>query len=149
MTIYFESLLALAAATITFLCSVDVILKLIISLVIAVAIHECAHCLAAMICGKRLQFQFKTTKLWFIPIPRLVWEMPEGVSVKQNNFIALSGFGVEVGIAIVLLVLYFLGYSISVSYMYYVVMALLHLCLYKFYAGDYNDFSMVIRSQAK
>ena len=97
------------------------LLDIIFSVLLAGIIHESSHYLAAMYYGHRLVFR----RSGF----RFIWNMPNDTKAHQR-IIALAGFGVEILSAPVI---YFL-------LPYYPVVAVLHLIVYPFYAGDYNDF---------
>lgn len=124
-------------------------LKLVAALIVAVAVHEAGHYLVALALGKKISFSFTTTKLLFIPIPRFVWEMPSDVTVKQNNVIALAGFGIELLISVIIVLARFFGYSSLLILNYYVIASIIHLVLYPMYAGDYNDFKMLIKESSE
>ena len=96
--------------------------NLIISIALAVIIHEAAHYLTALAIGYRLKFHRQGL--------RYIWDMPNDTESHQR-LIALSGFGAEILVAPLL---YFAG-----LWLYPWVVAA-HLMAYPFYAGDYNDF---------
>ena len=98
-------------------------------------IHEGGHYLAARFFGQKLVFRFSIGKLFgVVPLPRWVWTMPRSFSYGQRVAVALSGFGAELGI-----ILPFWQAKAPWA-LPYTGVALLHLCLYRFYAGDANDF---------
>ena len=97
-------------------------LNLILSVVLAVIIHELGHYLADMFLGHTLEFRRQGI--------RFVWDMPND-TLKHQRLIALSGFGAEIVFAPLL---YFAGLWL------YPWVAVAHLCAYPFYAGEYSDF---------
>ena len=96
--------------------------NLIISIALAVIIHESAHYLTALAFGYRLKF----CRQGF----RFIWDMPEDTPAHQR-LIALAGFGLELMFCPLL---YFAGLTL------YPWVVVAHLLAYPFYAGDYNDF---------
>lgn len=105
-------------------------LNFLLSVVLAVIIHELGHFIIALGYGHFLRFEFSWGRLWRIPIPRYVWYMPEEFTDRQKRHVALGGFGAEILVAPIL---YFL-------LPYYPLIAFLHLMAYPFYAGDSSDF---------
>lgn len=106
--------------------------RFLISLAAALIIHEAGHYIAALCFGRRLDFRFSWGKLFGkIPIPRFVWEMPEGLTDKQKKITALAGFGLETAAGVLL---FALGFRELLP------VAAAHLALYRFYAGEDNDF---------
>ena len=94
----------------------------ILSVVLAVIIHELGHYLAAMFLGHTLEFRRQGF--------RFIWDMPNDTAQHQR-LIALSGFGVEIVFATLL-------YLAGLTLYPWVVVA--HLMAYPFYAGEYSDF---------
>ena len=115
---------------------------LILPLVVIVAagvIHEGGHYLAALfLTGKKLRFRFSVGWLCYgkLPVPRFIWTMPWTPDVWRRKVIALSGFGLELLVSVVLMAVD-PGSTFSRAY---TLVALLHLALYKFYAGEASDF---------
>ncbi len=116
---------------------------LILPLVVIVAagvIHEGGHYLAALfLTGKKLRFRFSVGWLCHgkLPVPRFIWTMPWTPDVWRRRVIALSGFGLELLVSLVLMAVD-PGSAFSRAY---TLAALLHLALYKFYAtGEASDF---------
>ncbi len=109
----------------------EIILKVLISAVLACLIHEAGHFYAARYFGAELVFYFSWGHLWKVPIPRLTWYMPAGFTLRQKRITAGAGFGAE-----------FLAAPIfyAVGLEAYIFVALLHLILYRFYAGEASDF---------
>ena len=110
-----------------------------ISILLCMCFHECSHQIAAMLCGKSLSFQFEYGKLFdFIYIPRFVWYMPSGLTKIQQQLIASAGFIGEFAMGgLYLAVFRSFGYC-------YIVVALIHILLYKFYAGEKSDFKWFV-----
>ena len=101
-------------------------------------IHEGGHYIAARFFGEKIQFRFNLGKLFgVVPVPRYTWKMPRSFSYRQRVAVALSGFGAELGI---ILPFWRTGAPWALPYACF---ALLHLCLYPFYAGDANDFKQL------
>ncbi|MCC8056449.1 hypothetical protein [Cloacibacillus sp.] len=108
------------------------LLEVLISAVLACLMHEAGHYFTALCFGERIVFRFAWGKLWGkVSIPRGVWYMPEGFSVRHKKITAVAGFGAE-----------FLAAPIfyAVGLWAYIIVALLHLILYRFYAGEASDF---------
>ena len=107
-------------------------LKIIISILAACLIHEAGHYFTVLCFGGRIVFRFAWGKLWGkVPIPRGIWYMPEGFSLRQKKITALAGFGAEFFAAPIF---YVVGLEA------YIFVVLLHLILYRFYAGEASDF---------
>ena len=100
------------------------------SIVLPAIIHESGHFLAALLCGKVLHFKLVVNRLFFIPIPRGVWYIPEGLSLSQRKFISQSGFSLEI------LAIPFLPFI-------YGLIVALHFIAYPWYAGSSNDFKFM------
>ncbi len=101
-------------------------------------IHEGGHYLVARFFGEKIKFRFSLGKLFgVIPVPRWVWTMPRRLSYAQRVAVALAGFGAELGV-----ILPFWQAEAPWT-LPYACFALLHLCLYRFYAGDANDFKVL------
>ena len=94
----------------------------IVSLILAVIIHELGHYLTAMFLGHTLEFRRQGI--------RFVWDMPNDTP-KHQRLIALSGFGAEILAAPLL---YFAGLTL------YPWVVVAHLMAYPFYAGECSDF---------
>ena len=103
------------------------------SLVLAGVIHEFGHWFAAKLFGKSIKFRFGIGYLWFIPIPRGIWDMPE-LSRNKQRIIAMAGFGLEFLAAIPF---YFLSSAFT---HFYLLAACIHLIAYRYYAGESSDF---------
>ena len=96
-------------------------------------IHEFGHWITAKIFGADIKFALEFGKLFgVIPIPRGIWRMPEKFSKTQKKIVAIAGFGFEF-IASLIAVLVF-------QYWIMMIIFILHIGLYKFYAGDASDF---------
>ena len=108
-----------------------VLFTAVLSVLAAFAVHEAGHCFAARLFSEKLAFRFAWGRLFGkIPIPRYVWDMPEELTLSQKKLVALSGFGVELLAAIP---------CSCVGLWEYPIVAVLHLVLYSFYAGENND----------
>ena len=106
------------------------------SLIIAAIVHEFGHWIVAKLFGYSIKFRFDVGHLWFIPIPRGIWDMPI-TSRKKQRIIALAGFGFEFLISILL-------YFVSLKFtQIYLGVASLHLIVYRFYAGESSDFNFI------
>ena len=91
---------------------------------------------AKLFFNKSINFHFEYGNLFnFIYIPRGIWNMPNGLNRKQQKLIAGAGFTGEFIFGIILFMIYR-----SFSY-YYLLVALLHILLYNFYAGENSDFN--------
>ena len=114
----------------------ELLFNLFISGILCCIIHEGSHMLVAkLFFNKSINFHFEYGNLFnFIYIPRGIWNMPNGLSKKQQKLIAGAGFTGEFIFGIILFMIYR-----SFSY-YYLLVALLHILLYNFYAGENSDF---------
>ena len=97
-------------------------LNLILSVVLAVIIHELGHYLADMFLGHTLEFRRQGI--------RFIWDMPNDIP-KHQRLIALSGFGAEILAAPLL---YLAGLTL------YSLVVVVHIMAYPFYAGEHSDF---------
>lgn len=113
-----------------------ILFEAICAALLAMIIHEGGHYIVAKLFGYTIHFTFQFGKLWFIPIPRGVWEMPDTDPWKQR-IIALAGFTFEILAAYPISLLCFDFAKV------YLVVALVHLIAYKFYAGDASDFNFI------
>lgn len=116
------------------------IINLILALVLACAVHEGGHYVAARFFGKKLKFRFKWAWLWKVPVPRLVWAMPL-FFVPENwkqRVIALAGFQAEFFFT---LIFWLVARNFGAWYLCVVGW---HFILYRFYAGEDSDFKWVI-----
>ena len=105
--------------------------ELILAILLVFFVHEGGHWMAARLFGKRLKFRFAWGRFY---VPRLVWNMPYLPKGKQR-IIAVAGFGLEFLVAGVLLASFPHGFGRWVA-----SVALAHLVLYQFYAGQESDF---------
>ena len=103
---------------------------IIFQIILAIIFHESGHFLAALLCGKVLHFNLVVNRLFFIPIPRGVWHIPEGLSLSQRKFISQSGFSLEI------LAIPFLPFI-------YGLIVALHFIAYPWYAGSSTDFKFM------
>ncbi len=93
-----------------------------ISLILAVMIHELGHYLTALTFGHHLVFRRQGI--------RWIWDMPNDTPQHQR-LIALSGFGTEI---LFVPLLYLAGLTL------YPWVVVVHLMAYPFYAGEMSDF---------
>jgi len=110
------------------------IVKALLLVALAAIIHETGHWLAARCYGRAIKFRFTWSKLWRLPVPRFIWDMPTGLTPTQKRVIALSGFGAEITAGI--------PFMLCSWWMYAVIVAV-HLITYPLYAGEYSDFKWV------
>ena len=108
-------------------------MALVIAVLLAGAIHEGGHYLAARFFGHRLRFRFAWGRFG---VPRFVWNMPHFFPTEmwKAKVIAAAGFGAEFLAAIVLLAAW-RGFG-----RWYAGAALAHLVAYPWYAGEASDF---------
>lgn len=110
-------------------------LSIIISLILACAIHEAGHYFVARYYGEKLVFNFTYTMLFdTIPIPRFIWDMPESLTDRQQKIVALAGFVFEI---VSIPIIFALGITA------YPTIVMIHICMYLLYAREYNDFSFL------
>lgn len=117
-------------------------LSLVLAIVLALLIHEAGHYITARIFGEKLKFEFSVVKLKLkhlppIPILRFTMDIPQELTKTQERIVALSGFGLELLVAVLLFI--FVSGTISLRN-YYILVSVLHLILYSRYAGESNDF---------
>lgn len=113
-----------------------ILFEVLCALLFAMLFHEGGHYVVAKLFGYTLHFTFEFGKILFIPVPRGVWEMPDTDRWKQRC-IALAGFVCEFLASILFA---FLCPSFAKVYIF---VALIHLCAYRFYAGDASDFNFI------
>ena len=124
---------------------ISIVIMLLFCSGAALTIHEAGHYLAAKFFGQELMFAFEwgqyTLKMYgkefIIKIPRLTWKMPD-IPLWQQRVIAASGFGFEFLAALTLI-----RFDREILAMYLIV-CFAHLITYKYYCGDYNDFSYFV-----
>ena len=113
-------------------------ISIILAPIAACIIHEGGHYLAALfLTGKKLHFRFSVG--WIrdkIPIPRFTWGMPWTPDRWRRVTIALSGFGLELLVAAILMAIA-PRWPFSIAY---TMVSFIHLSLYRFYAGEASDF---------
>ena len=108
-------------------------MALTIAILLACAIHEGGHYLAARFFGHKLKFRFA----WgCFGVPRFVWDMPIFYQCERwkTKVIAAAGFGAELFAAVVLLAAW------HEFGRWYAGVAVAHLAAYRWYAGDASDF---------
>lgn len=108
------------------------LLKFVIAIVICGAVHEFGHWIIAKAYGSNIKFTFTFGKLFnVIPIPRFTWQMPNGLDRRSRTIIRLSGFTFEFILAVVC----------CMVYPEILLVSIIHLFAYNFYAGDATDFN--------
>ena len=102
-------------------------------IVLAGVIHEGGHYLAALWFGHRLKFRFAWGRFG---VPRFVWDMPHFFPTEmwKAKVIAAAGFGAELFAAVVLLAAW------HEFGRWYAGVAVAHLAVYRWYAGETSDF---------
>ena len=115
-------------------------LLICLAIALALLIHEMGHYIAAKLFGKTLKFKYGTAKLTIKPfptihVPRFTADIPQELTKTQERIVALSGFGLELLVAVLLFI--FVSGSLR---NYYILVSVLHLILYSRYAGESNDF---------
>ena len=111
------------------------ILYAILSVLLCFIVHEGAHYITSVIFGHPIKFEFKFGKIFNIPlIPRYVWYMPNSFTKLQKKIVAGAGFTIEILFSAILP---FIIYEFGVTCL---IVALIHLGVYNFYAEESNDF---------
>jgi hypothetical protein len=114
--------------------------NIVIILFLIIFIHEFGHYLMAKFFGKTIKFTFKWINIkihnFNVSIIRDTWKMPENLTINQQKWIYISGFGLEY-----ISFLIFLFFDLNFSGLYLLIV-FLHFLLYPLYTGDYNDFSI-------
>lgn len=117
---------------------IETVIKVVLSGILAMIVHEGGHSFMARLYKRKLHFKLKFSKLFkVIPIPRGIWQMPFDISRKAQRNIAMAGFGTEFLLVIIFTII---PYTRITILPYYGLVALLHILLYKFYAGNESDF---------
>lgn len=99
-------------------------------------IHEGGHYVSAKLFGKTIKFNFELGKIGNLKIvPRWTWKHPEGLEYWQLAIVCLAGFGIEVIVALLDVILF--------HWYYIIIITLLHLFAYNIYAGESNDFNFL------
>lgn len=116
--------------------NIKILFDLISCAIILMVTHELGHFMMALLHEKVIKFEFSLEYLLNkIPIPRFIWYMPDDLELNQKKIIAISGFGFEFIYSIVFYCATHATFGILL-----IIFALVHLCLYNFYAGENNDF---------
>jgi hypothetical protein len=119
-----------------------IIIQICLSGILALIFHEFGHYITAKYYGKTITFKSNISYIKIfnklnIPIFRYVWYMPDGLTTKQRRIVAVAGFVFEFFMALILDI-------INVKFgIIYTFVAVIHITLYKFYAGEYNDFNNI------
>lgn len=114
---------------------VECIFYIIVSGILCCVVHEGSHFLMAKYFGETIKFEFTFGYLFNkIPVPRGIWEMPMKFSSFEKKVVAGAGFTGEFLFSIILYML------IQKMFIFYIVVAILHISAYSFYAGDASDF---------
>jgi hypothetical protein len=96
-------------------------LILIMTVLLAGAIHELGHLLAArLLADKWISFHREGF--------RFIWYMPETATPNNQKLIGLAGFGLEIAAAL------------ATGWYLLMAVTLVHLYLYPIYAGKQSDF---------
>lgn len=104
--------------------------KFLIAVPLCMIVHELGHFLTAMWFGYRIKFRLAFGNLFGLPIPRGIWDMPDGASGQERIKIALAGFGFEMLIALLIFPFFWQMAAVAV----------IHFLLYRWYAGEDSDF---------
>lgn len=117
----------------------QLVFEYFIALLLAFIVHEGSHYIASVICGEAIKFEFQLGMLFnFIPIPRYIWYMPIKFNKLQRSIVAIAGFLMELLLASILFFVYRNLFTTA-----YLVVSILHICLYNFYAGKNSDFNFL------
>lgn len=108
------------------------LITLVAAIVAAFLVHEAGHFLAGLCFGRVITFRFAWGSLFRIKVPRLIWDMPAGLTKRQMAIIALAGFTLEI---IVTPFIY-----IVLNLHLYPIIVLVHFVAYPFYSGESSDF---------
>jgi len=112
------------------------LISFIVTPFVLMLVHEGGHALAAGMFGYFIDFKFIPLYLLGIPVFfRGVWSMPAAKRWKQY-VIAMSGFGFEFAVGIVLALCY------QMFGVIFLLLAVVHIALYPFYCGENNDFNV-------
>lgn len=97
-------------------------------IILPAIVHEFGHYAASRYYGDPIKFKFSLGMIGPIPIPRFIWRHPD-LPLDQLKVVCAAGFVTE----------FVIGFFMPLPYR---IAAVLHLLLYKFYAGDNSDFSV-------
>ena len=112
----------------------SIIISLLQVIIVCFLVHEGGHYIMALSLGHKLKLSFVWEKsILILKIPRYIWTMPD-VAEWKKWLIAISGFGAEIGLAVVLFIFWPCNFST-----YYLNTALVRFIFYQFYAGESND----------
>lgn len=115
---------------------------IVIAIFLACIVHEAGHYFTALFYGRRIKFSFSFSMLFnTIPIPRFIWYMPDDLTDSQKRMVAMNGFLVEF-LSVIVLTLIF-------SFTEYLFVFVLHIFLYKYYAGENSDFRWLNKGMVK
>lgn len=64
------------------------LITLVAAIVAAFLVHEAGHFLAGLCFGRVITFRFAWGSLFRIKVPRLIWDMPAGLTKRQMAIIA-------------------------------------------------------------
>lgn len=92
--------------------------------------HEFGHWSVAKYYGFDIKFRIEFSGI----IPRGIWTMPT-TDTKKQKVIAIAGFGFEIFLAVLCMAI------IPIFGEYFIIVSLIHLGAYNYYAGDKNDFN--------
>jgi hypothetical protein len=110
------------------------IFQYILACISCMIIHILGHYLTAWCFGNKLKFYIYHINIFNkIKIPRLCWCMPN-LSNGKKAIIAWSGFLSETLFAMSIMILFN-------SHLEYGIFVIIHLLLYKHYAGNISDFN--------
>lgn len=105
----------------------------VLAMVLTPVVHEAGHWAAARCLGHKLHWYFRKGKIGPLPIPRFLWDMPDGSSKEHRRAVAQSGFLAEFVWGVFCLLLSPLG-------LLPMAVGLIHFALYPWYTGDWSDF---------
>jgi hypothetical protein len=114
-----------------------ILIQVVLAILLCLLIHEGGHYFTALYFGHRLKFRFAWGKLWKIPIPRFIWTMPD-MSWWAQFVTSRMGFITEF-VALPLIIILTCSYSQN-FWVAYLMITILHLASYDYYAGEDNDF---------
>ena len=106
---------------------------LITAIAVAFLTHAGGHYWGALWFGHKLKFRFAWGRFG---VPRFVWTMPHFLQCEgwKAKVIAAAGFGAELFAAVVLLAAW------REFGLWYTGVAVAHLVVYRWYAGEVSDF---------
>lgn len=129
----------------------DILLRTLISVVIAIAVHEAGHYLVARLFGYKPRLEFNRLQIWKMWLVQFVVTVDEPMTDTARRAFGIAGFGVEFGLCAVILTIAWFApaeycLDLLLQLMYQLIFTWLHFIAYTFYnkGSQANDFNKLI-----